>query len=289
MKDKLELLLREKQLNATSLARLLEIQPSGISHILSGRNKPSFDLVVKILRAFPDVNPDWLLLDSTEVWRDEKGDAQRSTLFSDYEPNEDNNPNITSEKNIEFSESNPEIKNEEPTIFHHSKNGVRNIERVVVLYSDGSFDSYTRQRLRPTAHYIKIYYPYILMLRCRGILFYYSAKHYYSCILKYECNNVGCTTLFCVIEHMQNIFGLNAYLSQIICEEFSIFWSARTMRIHNYPPPRLLSWSSSAREMAARYGTSARQRRYTSYLHPSKSGVSSKRCGTTASAMAGTR
>ena len=144
MKDKLELLLRETQLNATSLARLLEIQPSGISHILSGRNKPSFDLVVKILRAFPDVNPDWLLLDSTEVWRDEKGDAQRSTLFSDYEPNEDNNPNITSEKNIEFSESNPEIKNEEPTIFHHSKNGVRNIERVVVLYSDGSFDSYTR-------------------------------------------------------------------------------------------------------------------------------------------------
>lgn len=144
MKDKLELLLREKQLNATSLARLLEIQPSGISHILSGRNKPSFDLVVKILRAFPDVNPDWLLLDSTEVWRGEKGDVQRSTLFSDDEPNEDNNPNITSEKNIEFSESNPEIKNEEPTIFHHSKNGVRNIERVVVLYSDGSFDSYTR-------------------------------------------------------------------------------------------------------------------------------------------------
>ena len=140
----MELLLREKQLNATSLARLLEIQPSGISHILSGRNKPSFDLVVKILRAFPDVNPDWLLLDSTEVWRGEKGDAQLSTLFSDDEPNEDNNPNITSEKNIEFSESNPEIKNEEPTIFHHSKNGVRNIERVVVLYSDGSFDSYTR-------------------------------------------------------------------------------------------------------------------------------------------------
>lgn len=144
MKDKLELLLREKQLNATSLARLLEIQPSGISHILSGRNKPSFDLVVKILRAFPDVNPDWLLLDSTEVWRGEKEDAQHSTLFSDDEPNEDNNPNITSEKNIEFSESNREIKNEEPTIFHHSKNGVRNIERVVVLYSDGSFDSYTR-------------------------------------------------------------------------------------------------------------------------------------------------
>ena len=71
MKEKLEFLLKNKGLTATSLARLLEIQPSGLSHILSGRNKPSFDLVVKILKAFPDVNPDWLLLDSTEIFRGE--------------------------------------------------------------------------------------------------------------------------------------------------------------------------------------------------------------------------
>ena len=71
MKEKLEFLLKNKGLTATSLARLLEIQPSGLSHILSGRNKPSFDLVVKILKAFPDLNPDWLLLDSAEIFRGE--------------------------------------------------------------------------------------------------------------------------------------------------------------------------------------------------------------------------
>ena len=72
MKAKFEFLLKNKGLNATSLARMLEIQPSGLSHILSGRNKPSFDLVVKILKIFPDVNPDWLLLDSGQIFR---GDA----------------------------------------------------------------------------------------------------------------------------------------------------------------------------------------------------------------------
>ena len=71
MKEKLEFLLKNKGLNATSLARLLDIQPSGLSHILSGRNKPSFDLVVKILKAFPEINPDWLLLDSEVIFRDE--------------------------------------------------------------------------------------------------------------------------------------------------------------------------------------------------------------------------
>lgn len=144
MKDKLELLLREKQLNATSLARLLEIQPSGISHILSGRNKPSFDLVVKILRIFPDINPDWLLLDSFEVWRDGKEQTNGSTLFSSEQSNTINNPDIAEPKNIEFSEGNADLKNEKPSIFHPTKNGAKDVERIVVLYTDGSFDSYTR-------------------------------------------------------------------------------------------------------------------------------------------------
>ena len=81
MKEKLEYLLREKQLSATSLARLLDIQPSGISHIMSGRNKPSFDLVVKILSVFPDINPDWLLLDSDEVYRRDQQPRTNNPLF----------------------------------------------------------------------------------------------------------------------------------------------------------------------------------------------------------------
>ena len=71
MREKLEFILKNKGLTATSLARMLEIQPSGLSHILSGRNKPSFDLVVKILKVFPDLNPDWLLLDSEQVFRED--------------------------------------------------------------------------------------------------------------------------------------------------------------------------------------------------------------------------
>lgn len=49
----------------SQLAEMLGINPAGISHILKDRNKPSFDLLQKILRRFPQINPDWLLLDST--------------------------------------------------------------------------------------------------------------------------------------------------------------------------------------------------------------------------------
>ncbi len=70
MKAKLQLLIKNEGLTASRFAEMLEIQPAGVSHILAGRNKPSFDLLQKILRRFPKVNPDWLLLDSEQMYRD---------------------------------------------------------------------------------------------------------------------------------------------------------------------------------------------------------------------------
>lgn len=136
MKEKLDFLLKNKGLTATTLARMLDIQPSGISHILSGRNKPSFDLVQKILRAFPDINPDWLLLDSDVVFRSGEaatpsGDHVLSASLFDKRVNS------------EISESNSNAKNEEPSIFALPKNGAKGVERIVIFYADGSFDSYT--------------------------------------------------------------------------------------------------------------------------------------------------
>ena len=144
MKDKLDILLKNKGLSATSLARILGIQPSGLSHILSGRNKPSFDLVVKILRAFPDLNPDWLLLDSEEIFRSEVAQPGDGPLFSDTLPIHQSDTLQEARQNIEFSENNAETKNDVSHIFHRPQNGRKDVERIVVLYSDGTFDSYSR-------------------------------------------------------------------------------------------------------------------------------------------------
>ena len=70
MREKLLDLMKNEGLKPSQLAELLEINPAGISHILAGRNKPGFDLLQKILRRFPRINPDWLLLDSDKMYRD---------------------------------------------------------------------------------------------------------------------------------------------------------------------------------------------------------------------------
>ena len=71
MREKLLDLMKNEGLKPSQLAEQLEINPAGISHILAGRNKPGFDLLQKILRRFPRINPDWLLLDSDKMYRDE--------------------------------------------------------------------------------------------------------------------------------------------------------------------------------------------------------------------------
>lgn len=143
MKEKLEILLREKRHTATSLARLLEIQPSAISHILSGRNKPSFDLVVKILRLFPDINPDWLLLDGSEMLRSSasSGPVSHSTTPDIFTtPSE---PLFDVDANIESVASENSTKNSMPAIFQSVKNGGKRVERIIILYSDRTFETYT--------------------------------------------------------------------------------------------------------------------------------------------------
>ena len=144
MRDKIDLLLKTKRLSATSFARMLEIQPSSISHILSGRNKPSYDLVVKILRAFPELNPDWLLLDSSEMFRDKSEHSSDSTLFPTAESDLQTGAIGSMEENMKISESKTEEKNELVNIFSRTQNGQKDVDRILILYRDGSFDSYSK-------------------------------------------------------------------------------------------------------------------------------------------------
>lgn len=59
--DRIKLLLEDKGLSPSAFADTIDIQRSSMSHILSGRNNPSLDMIQKILNNFPDINSSWLL------------------------------------------------------------------------------------------------------------------------------------------------------------------------------------------------------------------------------------
>ena len=104
MKEKLQQLMKSEGLTSSRMAEILGIQPSGISHILAGRNKPGFDLLQKILRRFPRVNPDWLLLDSEQMYRTENPESSSSTSGTDAG---NSRTNVCRSKPIRFFKPSP--------------------------------------------------------------------------------------------------------------------------------------------------------------------------------------
>ena len=147
MREKLLNLMKSEQLTASKLAELLDIQPSGISHILSGRNKPSFDLVQKILRRFPRVNPDWLLLDKDEMYRTIDIEPQPATSQSisteelDETMQQSTVSGMTTPATNSTSASTPA---QQIAAAYAPKNG--NVKRVIVLFDDHTFESYEVSR-----------------------------------------------------------------------------------------------------------------------------------------------
>jgi transcriptional regulator with XRE-family HTH domain len=105
--------------SASSFAEKISVQRSSISHILSGRNKPSLEFVLKVLSAFPEVELYWLL--------NGKGDFP------------------TPQKTLDFESEIVKTDSEEkplPKIKLENKVTNKTIERIVIFYSDGSFKNF---------------------------------------------------------------------------------------------------------------------------------------------------
>lgn len=154
MREKLLSLMKNENLTPSKLAELLGIQPSGISHILAGRNKPSFDLVQKILRRFPQINPDWLFLDQQPMYRAvaEKGGASASRSAADLfgEPTAATIPSDNSRNPIPANDSATAAEHDNgkadiPTSVVRSVADARpqqKIRRIIILFDDHTFESF---------------------------------------------------------------------------------------------------------------------------------------------------
>jgi len=61
IQERLQLILKMHNVSPSAFADKLGVQRSNVSHVLSGRNKPSLDFLEKIILQFPRVNAHWLI------------------------------------------------------------------------------------------------------------------------------------------------------------------------------------------------------------------------------------
>ena len=136
MKDRIAHIIRAKNLTAAEFALRLGIQPSNISHLLSGRNNPSLDFVKKLKETFPEYSLEWIIFGS--------GPITVSTPFVERptpSPIDQKQESVLETSEIPSSEPSPEpdlATNELPAL--PTSPASASLEKIIFVYSDNSFE-----------------------------------------------------------------------------------------------------------------------------------------------------
>jgi transcriptional regulator with XRE-family HTH domain len=147
---RLEIILDYYSLNASTFADKIGVQRSSMSHLLSGRNKPSLDFVLKILDVFPDVDLYWILNgkgsfpkreEEIEPLKIEK-DLENEKVIAPISPQE-NSMTHDLFSNIEIENQKPvqSIKQPESKTSNFTP-AEGDIEKIVFFYKNGTFKVY---------------------------------------------------------------------------------------------------------------------------------------------------
>ena len=135
MKDRIAHIIRAKNLTAAEFALRLGIQPSNISHLLSGRNNPSLDFIKKLKETFPEYSLEWIIFG--------RGPITVSEPFAPVTPIEPVSPDTI--------HSNPEESIVEEKVFEQPKDeetptelspstSIATLKQIILVYSDNTFE-----------------------------------------------------------------------------------------------------------------------------------------------------
>lgn len=125
IRDRIRMIIEAHQLTAGAFADRIGVQRSNVSHVLSGRNKPSFEFIEKVLLAFPKVQAHWLITGR------QPNVAQQ--LFT----------NVNDAKEGVFTDENLQMSSSEPATQRDAAKKQKQIVKIVTFYDDFTFDAYT--------------------------------------------------------------------------------------------------------------------------------------------------
>ncbi|GAA3755542.1 helix-turn-helix transcriptional regulator [Flavobacterium ginsengiterrae] len=144
---RLEIILDYYGLNASSFADKIGVQRSSMSHLLSGRNKPSLDFVMKILDVFPEVDLYWILIGKGNFPKSENETLEfepKSDLKTEDSPASfnQNYSGVDLFSQLNYEEEKPVIKNSIETKKQNITFEEDEIEKIVIFYKNGTFKAY---------------------------------------------------------------------------------------------------------------------------------------------------
>lgn len=143
MNIRLQQFLAAENITQAQLADSLNVARAGVSHILAGRNKPSYDFLSALMLHFPRLNVEWLMFGKGKMYKEapdppvsDQPVIQSELLFGDEDDSlyeiQDSHP----EKSVN-NDATDRIKSLDNIVQSVVKQ--RNVKKIIILFDDGSF------------------------------------------------------------------------------------------------------------------------------------------------------
>ncbi|TDB66953.1 helix-turn-helix transcriptional regulator [Arundinibacter roseus] len=140
LNDKIKHILVDKNISPSHFADEIGVQRSSISHILAGRNKPSLDIVQKIIRRYPDLGMDWIWEDEEMPPVEKERKRYESRTYTEKIPAQPAAAiasDLHRKKNMSHSPEQPILNGT-----NQEQGDPKTIEKILIFYSDGTFKQY---------------------------------------------------------------------------------------------------------------------------------------------------
>lgn len=144
MKERILAVMEHEGLTPSKFAEAIGIQRSAMSHIISGRNNPSLDVLLKVLEKFTYVDSDWLLFGKGTMMRQHV--LTNPDLFTNVPinaPEEQETPEYRKEIRVETPVNTPKQPVIEQIICPEKPS--RNVSKIMIFYSDNTFETFTAE------------------------------------------------------------------------------------------------------------------------------------------------
>ena len=145
MRDRILKIMEREGLTPSKFAESIGIQRSAMSHIISGRNNPSLDVLLKILERFTYVDSDWLLFGKGEMIREHV--LTETNLFTNMLENRPN-VQVVAENRKEIGVETPVNIQKQPVVEQVicQEKPSKNVSKIMIFYSDNTFDTFVPEK-----------------------------------------------------------------------------------------------------------------------------------------------
>lgn len=152
MNTRLKQFLAAENISQSQFADTIKVVRASVSHVLSGRNNPSYEFMRAIMLSYPQLNMEWLMLGKGKMYKDaapaplpepEQALPASDLLFTDFDL--DDTQSTVPESNISVTPPATEVHAQTSSDMNTLKEVAqtivkqRNVSRIIIMFDDGTY------------------------------------------------------------------------------------------------------------------------------------------------------